>query len=73
MLYVLSAVAAVFSQAPALAFIFYTGPESILPIASGLAAVIGVLLMLWQRLVSLIFRLFSRWQQKPARSSGRQS
>jgi len=34
--------------------LLYIGPETMLPLASALAAVGGVLLLFWQRLVGLI-------------------
>lgn len=35
-------------------FLLYGGPDQILPLASVLGAVIGVLLMFWQRLIRLL-------------------
>jgi len=55
-----------------LALYFYTGPDSILPIASGLAAVIGVLLMLWQRFLTFLSRFVQFCQQRLGRSFRRQ-
>ncbi len=34
-------------------FLLYTGPESIMPLASALAAIVGFLLIVWQRAVAL--------------------
>jgi hypothetical protein len=34
--------------------ILYIGPETILPLTSALAAILGVLLMFWQRFVGLL-------------------
>jgi hypothetical protein len=40
---------------PMLPFVFlYIGPETMLPLASALAAILGVLLMFWQRFVGLL-------------------
>jgi len=36
--------------------LLYGGPDTLMPIASALAAVIGVLLMLWSRVVSCLRR-----------------
>ena len=36
--------------------LLYGGPDTLMPIASALAAVIGVLLMLWNRVVSYLRR-----------------
>jgi len=50
----------------------YTGPETILPVASGVAAVIGFLLIIWQRLLLFISRIVQFCQQRLARSFRRQ-
>jgi hypothetical protein len=36
----------------------YIGPETMLPLVSALAAIGGVLLMFWQRLVGLVRKLW---------------
>jgi hypothetical protein len=36
----------------------YIGPETMLPLASALAAIGGVLLMFWQRFVAIVRRLW---------------
>lgn len=38
--------------------VLYIGPETILPLASALAAIGGVLLMFWQRFVGLVQKLW---------------
>jgi hypothetical protein len=38
--------------------ILYIGPETMLPLASALAAIAGVLLMFWQRFVGLLRKLW---------------
>jgi hypothetical protein len=45
----------------------YIGPETLMPVASALAAIVGVLLMFWRRTVALVraglskaFRIFSK-------------
>ena len=43
-----------------LIFFLYLGPETILPLASALAAVVGVLLILWRNIVSASKKLL-RW------------
>jgi|RhiMetdeSRZDD1v2_1073273.scaffolds.fasta_scaffold706206_1 hypothetical protein len=44
---------------PMLPFLLlYIGPETMLPLASALAAIGGVLLIFWQRLVGLIRKLW---------------
>lgn len=50
----------------------YTGPETILPIASGVAAVIGFLLIIWQRFLLFASRIVQFCQQRLARSFRRQ-
>ena len=51
-------------QAPT---VLYIGPDVFLPITSALAAIAGVLLMFWQRVVGLVGRLFGRsTKQGPA-------
>lgn len=50
----------------------YTGPETILPVASGVAAVIGFLLIIWQRFLLFISRIVQFCQQRLARSFRRQ-
>ncbi len=36
--------------------ILYVGPETILPLTSALAAIVGVLLMVWHRVVGIVGR-----------------
>lgn len=38
----------------------YIGPDVFLPVASALAAIGGVLLMFWQKVVAIVGRLFGR-------------
>lgn len=38
----------------------YIGPDAFLPIASALAALGGVLLMFWQKVVSIVSRITGR-------------
>jgi hypothetical protein len=47
---------AVFRYLPLM--MLYLGPETMLPLASTLAAVGGVLLIFWQRLVGLVRKLW---------------
>jgi len=49
--------------------LLYGGPDTVMPIASSLAAVIGIFLLLWQRVVSFIRSLlqtFHSTTQQPA-------
>ena len=53
-------------------FVLYIGPETILPLASFLAALVGILLMFWRWVVG-IFRKFLRWCSRTiARILGRE-
>ena len=38
----------------------YIGPDVFLPLASAVAAIGGMLLMFWQRVVTIVGRLFGR-------------
>lgn len=40
--------------------VLYIGPDVFLPLTSALAAIAGVLLMFWQRVVGLVGRLLGR-------------
>jgi hypothetical protein len=46
--------------------ILYIGPETILPLTSALAAVAGVLLMFWQRLVLFVRKIWRILGRKDA-------
>lgn len=39
---------------------FYGGPDQIIPLQTGFAALLAVALMFWNRLVALFHRVFSR-------------
>lgn len=45
--------------------VLYIGPDVFLPLTSALAAIAGVLLMFWQRIVGLVGRLFGRSRRTP--------
>jgi len=55
---------AVFQYLPIM--MLYIGPETMLPLASALAAIGGVLLIFWQRLVALIRKLWRVLVRKQA-------
>jgi hypothetical protein len=38
----------------------YIGPETILPVASVIGAIVGVMLMIWQRVVSFVSGAYTR-------------
>ena len=44
--------------------LLYIGPETMLPLASALAAIGGVLLMFWQRFVGLVRKLWRVFVRK---------
>jgi hypothetical protein len=45
--------------------LLYGGPDTLMPIASALAAIIGVLLMLWNRVVSYLRRFVQSSSRRP--------
>jgi hypothetical protein len=47
----------------------YIGPETMLPLASIIGAIIGVLLMIWQRIVSFVSGAYARLLGKSASPS----
>ena len=42
----------------------YIGPETVLPIASVIGAIVGVVLMIWQRVVSFVSGAYARLSGK---------
>ena len=48
----------------------YFGPETLMPLASALAAAVGAVLMFWRRGLALIRRLGSRVFRRSVRSGG---
>ena len=44
---------------------FYGGPDQIIPLQTGLAALLAVALMFWNKLLVLFHRLFGRFKSKP--------
>lgn len=54
------------SPTPALGSILllYTGPETIIPLVSALAAIVGFLLMLWRRVVGVVRAAFQYCRKK---------
>jgi hypothetical protein len=43
--------------------VLYLGPDSLIPLASILAAVVGFILLFWHRGVGLVRKLFGRGRQ----------
>jgi len=69
------AMIALFPTTPTVPWVFlYIGPDVFLPLTSALAAVAGVVLMFWQRIVSFIGRALGRGPdgttQPPPNESG---
>lgn len=45
--------------------ILYVGPETILPLTSALAAIVGVLLIVWHRVAGLVRKVWQFLTKKP--------
>jgi undecaprenyl pyrophosphate phosphatase UppP len=39
---------------------FYAGPDQVMTVTSGLASLLGILLMFWNKIVALFFKLVRR-------------
>jgi hypothetical protein len=52
-----------------LLFFLYLGPETILPLTSAIAAVVGVLLIFWRNIVSAAKKLIRRIRREPGTES----
>jgi hypothetical protein len=50
---------------------FYGGPDQVMTITSGIASLVGFLLIFWHKLVNAVFRLFGR-APKPSDSGSPQ-
>ena len=50
--------------------VLYVGPETILPLTSALAALIGVLLMMWQRVIKCMRKVWHLLANKCRPTSG---
>jgi hypothetical protein len=46
--------------------LLYLGPESIMPLASILAAVVGFLLLFWRVIVNFVKKIFGKGQKAPS-------
>jgi hypothetical protein len=46
-------------------FAFYGGPDQLMPITSGLAAILAFLLMFWNKVMGFLGRLFHRSKPEP--------
>jgi len=47
-----------------LLFVLYIGPDQVLPLQSALAAIVGLLLLFWRRLLGAVFRLWRLFQAR---------
>jgi hypothetical protein len=45
---------------------FYGGPDQVMTVTSGIASIIGVLLIFWNKLVGAVLKLFGRSSSKDA-------
>jgi hypothetical protein len=52
-------------------FAFYGGPDQVMTITSGIASLVGFLLIFWHKLVNAFFKLFGR-TPKPSDSDAHQ-
>lgn len=48
---------------------FYGGPDQVMTVTSGIASIVGFLLIFWHKMVAVLFKLFGR-TRKPAESVG---
>jgi hypothetical protein len=48
----------------------YLGPDTALPLASAVAAVVGVAVMFWNRTVAAVKRIFGVFGRKDGRTQG---
>ena len=60
---VLALISVMKGQGGLLLLLGYIGPDVFLPVTSALAAIAGVLLMFWQKIVGFVMRLFGRHQR----------
>ncbi len=44
---------------------FYGGPDQVMTVTSGIASVIGVLLIFWNKVVGAVMKLFRRLSANP--------
>jgi len=47
------------------ALAMYVGPDQVMTVTSGLAAVVGVLLMFWNKVVGIVLRIFHISRRTP--------
>jgi hypothetical protein len=48
---------------------FYGGPDQVMTVTSGIASVIGVVLIFWNKLVASVMKLFHRSPSTPAQKA----
>jgi hypothetical protein len=44
---------------------FYGGPDQVMTVTSGIASIVGFLLIFWHKLVNAFFKLFGRTPKPP--------
>jgi hypothetical protein len=68
----LALVAPVNNEIGLLAMLLYIGPDVLMPLLSGLAAALGVVMMFWRRVIGFVGSLFRRLSGRgPAAASER--
>ena len=45
---------------------FYAGPDQVMTVTSGLASVLGVLLIFWHKVVAAFHKIMSKFRRTPA-------
>ena len=45
---------------------FYAGPDQVMTITSGLASIVGVLLIFWHKVVAMFSRIVNKFRSTPA-------
>lgn len=45
---------------------FYAGPDQVMTVTSGLASIIGVLLIFWHKVVATVHKIVNKFRRSPA-------
>jgi len=45
---------------------FYAGPDQVMTVTSGLASILGILLIFWHKVVAAFDRIMNKFRRKPA-------
>lgn len=48
---------------------FYAGPDQVMTVTSGIASIVGFLLIFWNKVVNAFFKLFGRSRQSSSSSA----